>query len=74
MRAGGLSDLVVALGVDQLILYVSACAFEAGLYEHSGMTEADIHRYWDEVHDFYAWLPTDRFPLGGPGHDRPRRR
>lgn len=62
MRAGGLSDLVVALGVDQLILYVSACAFEAGLYEHGGMTQADIHRYWDEVHDFYASLPTDRFP------------
>ncbi len=62
MRAGGLSDFVIALGVDQLILYVSACAFEAGLFEHGGMTEADVERYWNDVHDFYASLPADRFP------------
>jgi hypothetical protein len=34
MRAGGLSDRVIALGLDQLILYVSASAFKQGLYEH----------------------------------------
>ena len=32
LRAGGLTDRVVALGFDQLVLYVSASAYEAGLY------------------------------------------
>ena len=63
MRAGGLSDFVIALGVDQLILYVSACAFEAGLYEHGGMSEEELERYWTDVHDFYVALPADQFPV-----------
>jgi hypothetical protein len=37
MRCGGLSDHVIALGIDQLILYVSASAFEAGMLERSGI-------------------------------------
>ncbi len=63
MRAGGLSDRVIALGLDQLILYVSAAAFEDGLMEHSGMRAEEIERYYADVHAFYARLPTERFPV-----------
>jgi hypothetical protein len=63
LRAGGLSDRVVALGLDQLILYVSACAFETGLYEQSGMTTDELERYFEDIHDFYSTLPADRFPV-----------
>jgi AcrR family transcriptional regulator len=63
MRAGRLSDRVVALGLDQLLLFVSASAFEDSLYEHSGMSPEEIAGYFDEVHAFYQRLPTDRFPV-----------
>jgi AcrR family transcriptional regulator len=77
MRAGGLTDRVVALGLDQLLLYVSACAFEAGLYDHSGLTGEELARYFEDVHAFYAALPAQRFPvlaslageLSGPGRE-----
>jgi AcrR family transcriptional regulator len=79
LRAGGLSDEVVVLGFDQLILYVSACAFEAGLYEFGGMSRTEIDRYFSEAHAFYAALPPERFPVLaslGPhmaGHDAEKR-
>jgi hypothetical protein len=63
MRAGGLSDRVIALGLDQLILHVSAAAFEDGLMEHGGMSPEYVQRYFAEVHAFYERLPTDRFPV-----------
>jgi AcrR family transcriptional regulator len=63
MRAGGLTDRVMALGLDQLILFVSADAFESGLMEHSGMTEEEIERYYADVHAFYERLPASRFPV-----------
>ncbi len=63
LRAGGLSDRAIALGLDQLILYVSAEAFEAGLMEHGGMTPEEVQRYFDDVHVFYLRLPADRFPV-----------
>jgi AcrR family transcriptional regulator len=63
LRAGGLSDRTVVLGIDQLILYVSASAFEAGLFEHSGMSTQEIAEYFDDVHAFYASLPPERFPV-----------
>jgi AcrR family transcriptional regulator len=63
MRAGGLSDRAVALGLDQLTLHVSAAAFELGLFEHSGMTPDEIERYFKDVDDFYDALPADRFPV-----------
>jgi len=62
LRAGGLSDYAVALGLDLLILYVSASAFEAGLMRHGYATDAEIKRYFDEVHSFYAALPASRYP------------
>ena len=63
LRAGGLSDRAVALGLDQLLLYVSACAFERGLIEHSGMTQAEIDEYFAGIDRFYAALPAERFPV-----------
>jgi len=63
MRAGGLCDQVVALGLDQLILYVSACAFEAGMYLHGDTSAAEVDRYFQEIHAFYEALPAERFPV-----------
>jgi len=63
LRAGGLSNRAIALGVDQLTLYVAAEAFEEGLMEHGGMTSTDVQRYYDDVHAFYLRLPADRFPV-----------
>jgi AcrR family transcriptional regulator len=63
LRAGGLSNRTVALGLDQLLLYVCACAFERGLYEHSGMTREELEEYFAEIDRFYAALPAERFPV-----------
>jgi AcrR family transcriptional regulator len=63
LRAGGLSDRTVALGLDQLVLYVCACAFERGLFEHSGMTQEEIDEYFADIDRFYAALPAARFPV-----------
>jgi AcrR family transcriptional regulator len=38
MRAGGLNDEVIALGLDQLTLYVVASALEQSLYDQGGLT------------------------------------
>jgi AcrR family transcriptional regulator len=63
MRLGGLSDLTIALGLDQLILYVSAAAFEDGMIQHGGMSDEEIARYYADVHAFYERLPAERFPV-----------
>jgi AcrR family transcriptional regulator len=60
LLAGGLSKRVVALGFDQLVLHVSASAYEAGLYRKADPAELD--RYFAGVHTFYATLPADRYP------------
>jgi AcrR family transcriptional regulator len=62
LRLGGLSDRVVALGLDQLILYVSACAFEDSM-QQTAMDPADVRRYFEEVHAFYEALPSAQFPV-----------
>ena len=63
LRMGGLTDRVVALGLDQLILYVSACAFEDGLLKQSGMDPEEVRRYFDEVHAFFGALPRAQYPV-----------
>lgn len=44
LRAGGLTYRVIALGFDQLVLYVSASTYEAGLYRKAD--SAEIERYF----------------------------
>jgi AcrR family transcriptional regulator len=61
LRAGGLTDRVIGLGFDQLVLYVSGSAYEAGLYRKAD--PAEIERYFAGVHAFYASLPADRYPM-----------
>ena len=63
LRMGGLTDRVVALGIDQLVLYVSACAFEDGLLKQTGMDPQEVQRYFDEVHAFYGALPHAKYPV-----------
>ena len=63
LRAGGLTDRVIALGFDQLILYVSANAFEDSLYTKDKADEAELIRYFAEMHSFFQALPPDRFPV-----------
>src|SRR5580704_11634868 len=62
LRVGGLSDRVIALGLDQLTLFVAAEAFETGLMEY-GRDPRDVQRYYEDVHAFYMRLPADRFPV-----------
>jgi AcrR family transcriptional regulator len=62
MSAGGLTDRVVALGLDQLLLYACATAFEDGVFTRSGMTAEEEDRYRADIDLFYANLPADRFP------------
>jgi AcrR family transcriptional regulator len=62
MSAGGLTDRVVALGLDQLLLYVCATAFEDGVFAHGGMSAEDEDRYRADIDLFYANLPAERFP------------
>jgi len=63
LRAGGLTNRVITLGLDQLILYVSACAFESGLYQERGYTQEQHDQYMAEVDAFYEALPAERFPV-----------
>ncbi len=63
MRAGGLSDRVTALGVDQLILYVAASAFEQSLYEYGEMSSEEVEQYFEDVHAFFSSLPPASFPV-----------
>lgn len=63
LRAGGLTDRVIALGFDQLSLYVSANAFEDSLYTKDKADAADLKRYFAEVHSFFTALPPGRFPV-----------
>jgi len=62
MRAGGLSDRVLALGLEQFLLFIAASAFEDSLYD-ARMTADELAVYFQEVHDFYERLPADRFPV-----------
>jgi AcrR family transcriptional regulator len=62
MSAGGLSDRAVALGIDRLLLFTCAAAFEDGILRRSGMSAEDEERYRADMRLFFGNLPTDRFP------------
>jgi AcrR family transcriptional regulator len=69
MRAGGLPDQVIAYACDLLPLYVMAVCYEEGLYGDA-TTPEDFARYTGDLRNYFASLPTDRFPnvvsLAGP--------
>jgi hypothetical protein len=52
LRAGGLSDRVVALGLDQLVLHVSATALEESIYQQRDMTPNELAQYFADVRGF----------------------
>jgi AcrR family transcriptional regulator len=62
MAAGGLAPSIIALGSDQMFLYVCAFAFEQGLYVNSDRSPDEIAQYFAGVHNFFAALPADRYP------------
>lgn len=62
MRAGGLSDRAIALGLDTIMLYVCASAFEDSIFDLA-MEPEELHAYHEGVHSFFAALPPDRFPV-----------
>jgi hypothetical protein len=62
MSLGGLTERVIAFGIDQLGLFVCATAFEDGILERSGMSPEDEARYWADLHMFLDNLPPDRYP------------
>ena len=74
LRAGGLSDRVIALGLDQLVLYVSAFAFETGLSNkrHDPATSRPLLRRRPRLLRRAAGRPVPRAGLDRPGHDRAR--
>lgn len=59
MRAGGLSDRAIAFGIDLLALYVGAIAYEESLQP---VDQSTTEQFIAELHDYFAALPTDRFP------------
>jgi hypothetical protein len=62
MRAGGLSDRAIGLGSDLLALYIGAVAYEESLQAADEWTPERIGQFVAELHDYFAALPTDRFP------------
>lgn len=63
LRAGGLSDRAIALGFDQLTLYVCAHAFEESLFANVGMSPEAVAQYHQQVDAFYRALPASEFPV-----------
>jgi AcrR family transcriptional regulator len=62
MRAGGLSDRAIALGLDAMMLYVCASAFEDSMFDQT-MSPEELRGYHDSVDAFFRALPADRFPV-----------
>lgn len=63
LRSGGLSNRAIALGFDQLALYVCAYAFEESLFTNVGMTAEEVAQYRQQVDAFFAALPARDFPV-----------
>ncbi len=61
LALGGLPKQVIAYAVDLLPLYAVATAYEQSLFNERTSTEEGA-RYFEEVDDYFAALPADRFP------------
>jgi AcrR family transcriptional regulator len=69
LLAGGVSPEVASLSVDILALYITASAFEESL-ETFPTGEEESAAFHEELKNFFAGLPADRFPylvaMAGP--------
>jgi AcrR family transcriptional regulator len=65
LLAGGVPEQAAAYGSDVLALYVVASAFEDSVRaEAMGLrTEEEALAYFEGVHDYFASLPAERFPV-----------
>lgn len=80
LRAGGLRDSVVAYAADLLPLYVTAVAYEEGLYQARGWGREELRDFVAQLREYFASLPRERFPnlvelaepltAGGEGDER----
>ena len=62
LRAGGLPDQVIAYACDLLPLYVTAVAYEEGLYASENVTPEVMLEFNVRMREFYASVPPERFP------------
>jgi len=63
LRSGGLSDPVIAYGVDLIALYLTASAFEQGIdMERRLPGRGTIDERFAQLNAYYRSLPSDRFP------------
>lgn len=60
LKEGGFDDLTAAWAVDLIYLHISAASVEQSAYNTKEMTEAE---HIEEVDQFYAALPPDRYPM-----------
>jgi AcrR family transcriptional regulator len=60
LRGAGLPDQAIAYAADLLPLYVSAVAFEEGLW--AATTPEEMDAYVGAIRDHFAALPPDRYP------------
>jgi AcrR family transcriptional regulator len=62
MRAGGLPDQVIAYACDLLPLYVTAVAYEEGLYAGENITPEVMLDFNANMREYYGSVPPERFP------------
>lgn len=62
LRAGGVPDRVAGLAMDFAALAVNSLAYEQALDFVNHATEEELEAYYDQVGEYFASLPADRFP------------
>jgi AcrR family transcriptional regulator len=71
LRAAGVPEEVIALGVDLVALYVGAVSYEESMSHHENTADpAFVESFAAELCGYFERLPSDRFPnivaLAGP--------
>jgi AcrR family transcriptional regulator len=62
LRAGGVPDQAIAWAVDVVGMFVASSAVEDAVTAELAAAGRDPGTYYDEVHQYFASLPADRFP------------
>jgi AcrR family transcriptional regulator len=62
LRMGGISDHLTAYAADLLYMYVTAHAYEEGIFRSQGKTEESERAHYQQLERYFASLPTSRFP------------